>query len=360
MLFSFTTIIISSLLFLIYVDWRNKRFNKTVNRIYTSFGSMIEKQIIAIESGEDLSEVEREYVTYKLKRNAYEKVFQNVIYRMSQDKVNRSIIVAYMGNFESYIRRKIRKTKSNRPIAYVQNVFMLGVYRLDHPFIIDYLLDGVNKPSISSRFNCMSSIAKIGNTNAMVSALMMSTESRKFLNKKVLIDLLENFEGNRLSVDRRLIYQFEQFDHELKLLTINYFYNQGSRKPLETFQAYIHQTDDKEEIIQLLKYFGNIRFEPALSDILVFLKHDAWEIRAIAAKSLILYCDVFAFEDVVDSMSDSNWYVRTNTAIAVYDHLKLVKNHSEQEIDHIISVLHDKYALGALEYAKHLKEDKAS
>jgi len=234
---------------------------------------------------------------------------------------------------------------------------MLGEYRLNLPKVIDYLLEGVRSLSIVSRFNSMSAISKIGNADALVKALIISSEHRRYMNMKVMTDILDNFEGKKKELDSRLVESFSIAKHELKLLMINYFYNEGSRAPVHILHNYLRVVRDKEEHIQLLKYFRAIKHPEALETIRESLSSEYWEVRAIAAKALSSYTDGFKLDEVIDHLSDQNWFVRTNIASAILEHLYTHLKQSDVEIEYILSKVTDKYALGALEYARHLHEN---
>lgn len=355
MLFSFITIIISSICYLVYVDWNSKRFNRSVNKIYNRFGNMISEDFINLTKGNPPNVERMSYIKRKMKRSAYEKVFQNIIVKHANDQIYSGFVSDYMQKYEKYLMRKLKKVKINGSVKHIQNVFMLGEYRLNHPNIINYLLEGVSSSSIISRFNSMSAISKIGNAEALVKSLMISTEYRRYMNMKVFTDILDNFEGDKQLLNERLIFSFNHFNHELKLLVINFFYNEGSLLPQTILHDYLKVVKDKEEHIQLLKYFGAIQYTEALHEIKEGLKSTYWEVRAVAARALLNYTEHLVLKDIIQSMSDENWYVRTNTASVVLEHLRTHLNKSEQEIDHLIEDTNDKYAVGAIEYARHLK-----
>ncbi|MCH4886629.1 hypothetical protein EZV73_03570 [Acidaminobacter sp. JC074] len=356
MLFSFVTIIVSSLIYLVYTDWSNKRFNRRVNRIHPEFATLIQESFYAHKFKMSTSKDKINVIKGRLKQRAYEKVFQEVILEFTSNEKERPFVSDYMAMYHDYIIRRLKNTRSNGGVRHIQNVFMLGEFRHNHSSVISYLIEGVNSISINSRFNCMSAISKIGNSDALVKSLMITSAERRYMSKKVLTDILDNFEGDKDILNQKLVESFNQFNHELKLLVINYFNNEIAETPLKIFDAYLKTTQDKEEQIQLLKYFGAVQYPNVLPTIRSNLKSTYWEVRAIAAKTLSNYTDYFVLDDIIDSLGDFNWYVRTNTAIAILGHLTNHLGYSDENVESFINELDDNFAAGAMEYAKHLTD----
>lgn len=355
-LFLFVFMIAASLLYLVYVDWTNKRFNESVNKIYQEFGALIVEDLTLLLKKKPIDLERVSEVKKKLAKSNFERVFQNVIVKFSAVPKFRRYTSRYMVHFEDYLLYKMRKIKPNGSVVHVQNAFMLGEYRLNTPKIISYLLEGVHSQSIVSRFNSMSAISKIGDAEAMVQSLFVASEDRRYLNMKVLTDILDNFEGDKNQLNRLLVDSFMVADQELKRLLINYFYNENSELPASVFHQFLSQIKDKEEHIQLLKYFQRVQYPVVLEQLIGSLSNEYWEVRAIAAKALINYTEYFDLDNVIDSLKDSNWYVRTNMATTVLEYITNQKEQREQTADDLIESLNDKYAIGALEYAIHLEE----
>ncbi len=357
MLLSFITLIISSILYLVYIDWINKRFNTSVNKIYQSFAKEVAEDIAMIAEGLPKSEKRIKYVKHKLGHDAYERVFQNVIIKLCEEDEFKNYTKAYLLHFEDYIFSKIKKIKSNGNVKHVQNVFMMGEYRIDHPKIIDYLLKGVTSKSIAARFNSMSALSKIGNAKALVTAIVIASAERGYLNQKVLTDVLDNFEGDKETLIVELLINIDIIRGDFRTLVINYFNNQQNEAPAPKLYELLERSIDKEEQLSILKYFGVICYPECSKKILELLKDDQWEIRAIAARSLKLYTVHFELSEVISALSDENWYVRTNMARSVLQHIHDHRENVEEEVDYLINSLEDRYAIGALEYARHLEEN---
>lgn len=355
LLITFVGIIVSSLLYLVYVDFTNQWFNRSVNKVYQAFGALIAEDLSRLADGEDVDEARINGVKAKLRRGAYERVFQNVLVKFAGIEEFTHLTPIYMGYFQDYINNRLLKVRVSDSVIFVQNVFMLGEYRVDRPEIINYLMKGVHSLSIASRFNSMSAIAKIGNAKALARALEIATEERRYMNMKVMTDILDNFKGDAALLDEQLVLIFAKGSNELRQLIINYFHNQKSNLPVLAFLNQLAQTSHKEEKIQLLKYFSVIVYPEAQSQILICMESPHWEVRAIAAKSLVQYSSSLSLQDLLIHLGDENWHVRTNTAIAVLAYLD-VKGRSERlHIDELIGTLSDKYAIGAIEYARHLR-----
>lgn len=353
LLLTFVGIIVSSLLYLVYVDFSNQWFNRSVNRIYRSYGTLIAEDLTLLADGEAVDEARIRRVKSKLRKGAYERVFQNILVKFSAMDEFKHLTPLYMCYFQDYIDKRLLKIRVKDSVVFVQNAFMLGEYRLDQPEVIRYLIRGVQSLSIASRFNSMSAIAKIGNAEALVRALGIATESRRYMNMKVMVDILDNFEGDAMLLDAQLVQAFSKGSSELRLLIVNHFHNRRSSEPVKIFLDQLGHTSSKEEKIQLLKYFGVVLFPEATQAMLACMESPHWEVRAIAAKSLSYYVKSIQLQDLQGHLQDENWHVRTNTAFAV---LALLELASERPLEAFMSTLSDKYAIGALEYAKHLRE----
>lgn len=355
MLFSFVIIIVSSLCYLIYIDWTTKRFDKRVNKIHDDFSKQVISDLEDIENKNAVNEEHIHFVTKKLKRRAYEKVFQNTIVAFANTHP-RHVVPEYATLYEHYLLKKVKQVKPNGSVKHVQNIFMLGEYRVNHSSIIRYLIKGVQSQSIMTRFSSMSAISKIGNAEALVEALMIASNQRRYMNMKVLTDIIDNFEGDKELLNTKLVNVFMQFSKEVRILIITHFYNEHSTVPLIAFDGYLENVTDKEELISLLKYFGVIQHPEALPKITKTFSNESWEIRAIAAKTLMNYSEYMVVKDIIAYLSDENWYVRTNLASSILKHIFDVHDCTSKDIDDLIEYLDDKYAKGAIEYARHLLE----
>ncbi|MCK8059602.1 MULTISPECIES: HEAT repeat domain-containing protein [unclassified Fusibacter] len=357
MLFSFIIIIITSLLYLMYVDAVNRRFLRRVGVVSKGYENIIMEGLSAVESGGTVSLEHINLINKRNKSQSYERVFQNVMIDYATNKENRGNVIAYMSCFESYVNHKIQTVRRNRSVKHVQNVFLVGEYRLRTEQVVEYLIEGVHSKSIALKFNSLSALSKIGDADFLVRALVITAKEKGYLNQKVLTDVLDSFEGDREDLIEKLVENIRELTGLFRRLVINYFLNQNEKSPAKMISQLLKEVTDKEEHIMILKYFGNIHYNEAIEDVLKATQHEIWEIRAISSKTLRIYVQELELQQLLPVLSDDNWYVRINMATTVLDYIDHHQKTLKHDFELIKQSLDDPYAIDALEYARHLQEE---
>lgn len=356
-LFSFIVLVVASMVYLIYIDWLNRQFKKRVGKITTSYEAIVQSGLNTIKEGHALTASYIQTVNKHNKSQSYERVFQNVLIDYAADKDNRKLVTDYIKNFEPYVLKSLRKVRRNRSVRHVQNIFLLGEYRLRSKKILDYLLEGVHSQSIAVRFNSLSALSKHGVASYLTKALMITSDKKGYLNQKVLTDVLDSFEGDQDDLILQLMKNIERLSGVFRNLVINYFTNQKTSIPAGLLVELMKTSNDKEERIMVLKYFGVVQHPEAIDLILAATLDETWEVRAIASKTLVKYVAHLKLSPLLEVLEDENWYVRTNMASTILAYIDYHKDSQPQDFDLIKSRLTDPYAIDALEYARHLQDE---
>ena len=221
----FVYIITCSLIYMIIDDQREKRFNKKVVKLTKTFGMEIDDQLSKVSQGIRLTYSEMNGVKQKLKRKAYQRVFNNTIISFNEDPYKRIHVAKYMAIFDEYIQKLIRKHKNEGSIKNVYTVFLLGQFKVDHDYINDYLLTALGTSSLHLRFNALSSIGQIGNVDYFIKALTYLSETHGYINEKVFIDIMDQFGGDIEELNKKVLQCFDDLSINIQCIIIEHWQN---------------------------------------------------------------------------------------------------------------------------------------
>ena len=306
---------------MIISDYREKRINKKVKKLSETFGKEILSQLNKLKNDIDLSRRDINKVKKRLDNKAYEKVFNETIISFNQNSEHYIHVKKYMGSFNRYIKSLVNKNKKEGSIKNVYTAFLMGQYKVDNDYINDFLLESLKTSSLYLRFNAMNSIGEIGNVEYFTKALLYISRTSGYLNEKLFIDIMNQFGGDMLELNNQLLKSFDEFSNQIQCIIIEHFQKVGFTFATKKFAYKLNSIDtDKEVVTSIVKYFNIINYPPVKPILISLLDDEQWEFRALAAKALSKYYSQETVDKLLISITDINWFVRLNSAMALLDY----------------------------------------
>lgn len=343
----FVYIIACSMVYMMLRSYKEKLFNKRIERLKKTFGIEVLDELNRLKKHEDLDYSKINYFEKKIKRKIYEEVFNRVIIEFNEKKQNTSIVKEFIKNFEGYIRNLIKRyNKSNSNIKKIYIIYILSEYKLNRKYIGEFLIKALDTNDLYLRAMIYKALSNIGDIDTFIEALNYMSMNNQYLNEKIFTDNIDNFNGDKEKLNKSLINNISSFNYKIQLVIISHFRNvcENSVKE-ELFEILWKSQCHKEVKASIIKYFGKVKYNLAKDKLIEFLKNDEWEIKALSAKALGIYEYKDVLEALMESIEDSNWYIRLNSAMSII-------NFSENQ-DTIKNILNgkDRYARDIIIYS---------
>ncbi len=320
MLIFFVYIISSSIVYMIISDYRENKINKKVEKLSETFGKEILSQLNKLKNNIEFSRRDVYKVKNRLNNKAYERVFNETIISFNQNSENYIHVKKYMESFKRYIKRLIKNNKKEGSIKNVYTAFLMGQYKVDNEYINEFLLDSLKTSSLYLRFNAMNSIGEIGNVEYFTKALLYISKTEGYLNEKLFIDIMNQFGGDMLELNKQLLKSFDEFSSQIQCIIIEHFQNVKYICAAQKFASKSNLIEtDKEVVTSIVKYFNVINYPPVKPVLMSLLGDEQWEFRALAAKTLSKYYSQETVDKLLITITDINWFVRLNSAMSLLD-----------------------------------------
>lgn len=351
----FMYLIFCSMGYLIFKDISFKVELKKIDKLQGTFGQEILKQLNSLKEKESLSKLEINYVKDKLKKRIYFNVFNDCIMAFNENNENYIITNRYMNNFEDVIKAKIKSSKWKDNISKIYISICVGEYKVDRFEVNQFLLNNLSDKDVNLNIISLSSIAKVGNMTNFISGLKVLSSDEKYINTKILIDIINEFYGDEDLLCENLLREFYNFNEDIQKAIIEYlgYYKIHSQKEkvaeLLSNKNTNYRTLEGEVKISIIRYFANVAYEGVKEELINVLNDEQWEYRAIAATALRNYKDKCTINALFKSIEDKNWHVRYNSAVSLlsYNNPKLIKQVLDKD---------DKYSKEILTYVLRSQE----
>lgn len=341
----FIYIILCCVVYMLGQDILDKRNEKKIKKLSETFGVEIKRQIEVLKLNNKLSKMDIDYIKSNIGSRNYFAVFNEIIIQLNKDEENKKYTKKYVLYFEEEILKIVRKYKKKDDIKIIFIVNLLGEYRLNTYEINEFLFSCLNTKSSYLRLETLKSLSKIGNTKNFLKSLEFISNEEKYVNSKILIDILDIFNGDVEELDKALLLKFDIFNKYIQKNIIEHLKNRKVELAKDKIIDILKDESlDKEVRISAIKYFSKIHYNHAKVEIKKLLNHEEWEYRAISASTLGKYKEEDVIEALLDSITDYNWYVRYNSAISLLSF----------EEDNIINKAiekNDRYSIDILLYA---------
>ncbi|GAB6169494.1 hypothetical protein JCM1393_19540 [Clostridium carnis] len=358
-------VMLSIIIFVLSSKIYKKIVTKKIKKISTYLNPIIENHIRKLKNKKEIDSEEINDITGKLKDKIYLEAFNEKIIELRKDNKINTEITMYLSFFEKFFLEKFINLDKSDYLKYSHEIYLYGEYGYKNEKIINQLLENINSESTYIRVNSLKSLSKIGNINEFIYALRVISEKDIYINDKIIIDSMDIFEGDKELFNKELHLNLNNFSNRIKGLVITHFtnikYEYVAEEFLETIESNI---DELENDLAKIKYFGNVKYEKMNNKIVDLLEDEKWEIRAISAKIALNYDNNKVRKSLINSVGDSNWFVRYNSAmtiISLKDNKELIKeviNSSDKYArDIMIYTLFNKKLITYDEYTTFNKEN---
>lgn len=348
----FMYIISCSIIFMIVKDIVKSRTNKKIEKIRPLFEKDILKQLEYVKNNKEISKIDIEYMREKLEKKVYIKIFNDTLKAFNKEVNNQKYTKLYMKNFEDIIIMYIRKYKRKDSILKTYMSTLLGEYRVSSYEISEFLLNCIDTKSIYLKVAALEAISKIGNIKTFEMAVESISKDDKYINNKIFTDIINQFGGNKFLLDKFLIENLRSLGENTQKVVIEHFKNNKTEFVKDELLKYLNENINKEASISIIKYFSKIKYERAKKKIIEFLHNKDWEYRAVCATALENYNCYESKMELLNSISDANWYVRYNSATSIL-------SFEDYELIEAVLTKNDKYSKDILFYAM-FKNNKIS
>lgn len=350
MLSFFIYIILCSVIYMIGREIIGKRNDKKKENLRNTFEKKVLNHIKIVKTEKILSRIDIDYIKESIKNQNYFEVFNDTIIQLNKKEENQKYVKKYISYFEKDILKIVKKYRKKDDIRKNYIVIILGEYRLNNYKLNEFLFECLNTTSMYLRIESLRAISKIGNTTNFIKALEFISEEEKYINDKIMVDVLDNFGGNCELLNKELLLKFNIFGENMQKDIIEHLKNKkvefAKDKMIDILQ---NENMNKEVRISAIKYFSNISYKKAKDEIKNLLSHKEWEYRAISAYTLAKYKEKDVIEVLLSSITDYNWHVRFNSA-------KSLLSFNEDHIIERVLAKHDKYSRDILLYAMFTQE----
>jgi len=341
----FIYIILSSVVYMLVKEILENRNEKTIKELKNTFGVEIQNHIENLKVNKKLSKMDIDYIKSKIDKKNYFEVFNSTIVNLNTNKENEEYIKKYILYFETEILKIVRKYEKTDDTKKTFIVSLLGEYKLNNYELNHFLFNCLNTKSIYLRVETIKSLSKIGNITNFLRSLELVSSEKQYVNNKILIDTLDNFNGNIEILDNNLLSKFYTFNKHIQKCIIEHFKNRNTEFVKDKIIDILKDENlDKEVRISAIKYFSKIHYNHAVIEIKKLLNHKEWEYRAISASTLGKYKEKDVIEELLYSITDYNWYVRYNSAISILNF------NDASAVARVINK-NDKYSIDILLYA---------
>lgn len=319
---------------------------KKIYKIKNDFGFEISNHLNKLKTGQILTYSDIEYINKRLKKKYYMEVLNKIIVEFNMQDGNHIYTKVYMENFYKNIKREIKKENKKNMMKKIYFAFLLGEYGVDRRYINGYLIELLKTDSLYLRFNALSSISRIGNVDYFMKALKYMSSLDKYLNIKIFVDIIDKFNGDSEKLENALLKNLDEFNDTIQTIIITHFQNSNNEQVKEKLYLKLCTDDTNDEVrVSIIRYFYKVVYLKAENILLDLLQSSKWEFRAISAKTLSKYSSKETTKALLKSITDDNWYVRFNSALA------LLEFNMEDEIIDTVFDIRDKYAIDILFYA---------
>lgn len=304
-----------------YQKLQNKRVNKKIEEIK----DLVEKHINDL----DLDDIPNDEIVY-LKTLVNDKIGLQAFYYCYKEYVEKNgfneRLREYAGTIISHdtlMKNRIVRDKYRQ--SYI--LFLLAEFGVNTEEVGEFALSSLNKKSIYVRNNALRVIQNSGSIPLVLRALDVIDNGERYFNYRVLVDILDNFKGDKEELRIALLNAIDNYGDRIKRLIVEHFSNnlEDAEEIRLKVLEYFTKLDSKGIVLICTRYFGRVIDSRAKGLIVKNLEHPDWEVRSMSAKVLVNYNDEEVRDKLSESLNDENYFVRYNSAFSYID-MDEVKN----------------------------------
>lgn len=285
------------------------------------FEKNIFEEIEKLKSGGEVSQKHKKYLCKKLDRSAgimaFDKALEN-IFEKEPGYAQRYLIDTF-SVFEYLTHRYI--SKDTLKIAYFPHI--LHKYNIlkhhESERLIDALLNLLRSVNVYCRENTLKAIYSMEKPELVVTALKIIDTNLSFHHPKLICDGLMFYKGDKGLLKDKIFNVFKEFSVQMRVNILNYFRFGNVRCDGEMLEILKNEKENNEIRFCAIRYFEKFASDeaiPVIYDLAENRSGRTWEYQAIATSALKSYPGDATFRILVKNLSNSNWYVRLNSAIS--------------------------------------------
>ncbi len=298
-----------------------KQVNKNIEKNCGNYDERISEQIDRIHNGLEVTKQHKKYLYKKLKKTshltAFDRSLEN-IYQKNNAEATQYILEIY--SVFMYLSCEYRKKDKIRTayLPYVISKYnLLTAKRAD--FILDMLFELLHSENVYCRENALKALYSMGDCDNVINALKIIDRDEIFHHPKLITDGLMTFNGDKKKLADMMLAKLDTFSVDMKLNILNFIRFSGIRYDEKMLEMLSDEKENKEIRLAVIRYFEKFYYADALPLLYRFAKNDGekkydWEYQAISSSALKTYPGKETENILIQNMSNSNWYVRYNSA----------------------------------------------
>ena len=314
-------IIFCSIIYISSMEIIYKYHDKRIIKLKKTFGSTIMLLLCRVRNGEKISKEAIDDIMKKLKYRVYRRTFNSIIIDFNNENdENIKYTKIFMLYFEDYILILLNIYKRTEVVRKTNIIYMIGNFGVNKEYINLFLLKKLQSKSFYIRFNTLSSIALIGDTDTLVRAIIYMSENEIHLNNKLFTDIINQYTGDINIFNEQLLVNFKNLNSRIKCIIIDHFKYRKYRDIAEELLDLLSDKKSNKDLkASIARYFITINYKKAEKTLIALLTGRQWEVRAVCARTLGRYINEDVELALINALSDKNWNVRFNSAVSLLE-----------------------------------------
>lgn len=229
-------------------------------------------------------------------------------------------------------------------------VYIIGILKIEkhNNRILDKRIIGfLEKSSVYLVENTLKTFIILGHKESLIQSLNILNLNKIYHNEKLISDGLLEYNGDKLELSKELWNYRDVWMTSYIVAIIKFIKLMKYDFREEFYNELIKQDLDVEVQLELIRYFGKVKYDKVLDYLLNIMESDEnknTNLHIITAITLSSYSSKKSIEVLKKGMRSSNWYIRNNSCTSF-----LSLNPSKKDINDILNG-NDKYAKEILVY----------
>lgn len=340
-------LVLFDILFVCAKNFRNHRFYPQVNQLQEE----IEEQFEKYTPEEGLPRNWKNQLGSKIKRVRNLSALNNALQGAShhQQDLSEQMAPVIFRQLDHYLKRPAAEQ------AYYAHVISCLDYSrkpVNRDFAVRFL-EFLNKKSLYTFSNAMNAFYRFGDKELMMMAIERCDEHGAFYHKKLLVDGLMTYTGDKEALDTALKQSFAGYHEVMQESLLDYFRMSGADAADLCLELLRSRETDDDVLYAAMRYFIRFPDGPSREAFLGILRRDDvyWVKKLLAIQGLGTYRDPAIRQAIKQCVTSPDWYIRTASLKYIHD-----TGTTRTEIRELLE-LRDAYANDALLYQ--YKDDPA-
>lgn len=287
----------------------------------TDFSAYIKSQIDNLNKGKNIDDSHKKMILKKLKRTDMLLGFDKSVEIIAKE--NKEDSKKYLKAIAPELNTLVKDYKEKDIIVSAYFSYILGKYSVldsandNEP--LDIILGFLHSDNVYCRENALSAIYSTGDVGLATEAIKIIDKNKAFHHPKLVCDGLVGFSGDKTALFFELFKRFDYFSLDMQINILNFGRFANIRSDDEMLLLLNNEKAHHELRFCAIRYFEKFPNEKAKNTIKDFargIKGLPWQYQSIASQALASYSDDEVVEILKKNLSNSNWYIRLNSAIS--------------------------------------------